>query len=167
MRCEQCQEREAEIQLTTIEGDELATVHLCQTCAAEKGVSASVPAAKAPLTDFLAQITEGAGEAAELREARDACPYCGTSPSDFRKTGRLGCPQCYAHFSPQLRGLLRRVHGAIQHVGKVYVSQEVDGDDLDVRLATLKRRLERAVEIEDFETAARLRDQIQEMEVSG
>ena len=67
------------------------------------------------------------------------------------------------HFAPQLHALLRRVHGATQHIGKVYLSQASDFEDEEVRLAALKRRLERAVEVEDFEAAARLRDQIHEM----
>lgn len=165
MRCENCGEREAEIHLTQIEEDEMATLHLCPTCAAKQGVGASLPSEGAPLTAFLAQITETGTEESSLAGARESCPYCGTSPADFRKTGRLGCSQCYPHFETQLRGLLRRVHGAVQHVGKVYVSPDDGADDVTVRLATLRRRLERAVEIEDFETAARLRDEIHELEV--
>ncbi|MFQ5677998.1 MAG: UvrB/UvrC motif-containing protein [Gemmatimonadota bacterium] len=167
MRCENCGEREAEVHLTQIVDEEMSTVHLCSPCAEEKGVGTGLSSATSPLTDFLAQITEGGEEESGLAASAEACPYCGTSPADFRTTGRLGCSQCYPHFAPQLRGLLRRVHGAVQHVGKVYVSQEVGEYDPDLRLATLRRRLERAVEIEDFETAARLRDQIQELEVSG
>ncbi len=140
----------------------MATSHLCSACAAEKGLATPVPTDTTPLADFLAQIGEGA-QAPALADASEACPYCGTTPLDFRKTGRLGCSQCYVHFAPQLHALLRRVHGATQHIGKVYLSQASDLEDEDVRLATLKRRLDRAVEVEDFETAARLRDQIHEM----
>lgn len=164
MRCENCREREAEIHLTHIEGGEMTTSHLCPTCAAEKGLSTGIPEDKAPLADFVAQLGEE-GKDRALAGASDACPYCGTSPEDFRRTGRLGCPHCYVHFAPQLRGLLRRIHGATQHRGKVYLTEAVETDDHGVRLSTLKRRLERAVEVEDFEAAARLRDQIQDLEV--
>lgn len=164
MRCENCGEREAEIHLTQIVDEEMSTVHLCPSCAAEQGVGAQLPSQSGPLTDFLAQISEGGGTSA-LPPAEGNCPYCGTSPADFRKTGRLGCSQCYPHFESQLRALFRRVHGAAQHVGKVYVSPDEGADDAEVRLAALKRRLERAVELEDFETAARLRDEIQRLEV--
>ncbi|HZD06342.1 MAG TPA: UvrB/UvrC motif-containing protein [Longimicrobiales bacterium] len=167
MRCENCGEREAEIHLTQIEGDEMTTVHLCPACAADQGVGTPLPTEAAPLTDFLAQITESGSAESSLAGSRESCPYCGTSPGDFRKTGRLGCPQCYPHFESQLKSLLRRVHGAVQHVGKVYVSPGEAEDDTSVRLASLRRRLERAVEIEDFETAARLRDEIHALEVAG
>lgn len=161
MRCDECEERDAEITLTEIENDEMRTVHLCSSCAEAKGVGAA-GSPEPPLADFLASLG-GEGADAALSGAVEACPYCGTTPRDFRKTGRLGCPQCYAHFEAQLRGLLRRVHGASQHMGKVYVSAVSEVEDRETRLATLQRRLERAVEIEDFEAAARLRDQIHEL----
>jgi len=158
MDCENCGERNAEITLTEIENNEMRTVHLCATCAALKGVSVEGAGAP-PIADLLAHLG-GTGEQDVFAADADACDYCGTEARDFRKTGRLGCPQCYAQFAEQLRALLRRVHGASQHMGKVYVSSAVDIDDSHAQLATLKRRLDRAVEIEDFESAADLRDQI-------
>ncbi|MFQ5689586.1 MAG: UvrB/UvrC motif-containing protein [Gemmatimonadota bacterium] len=163
MRCENCGEREAEVHLTEIEGGEMRTSHLCPSCAAQKGVAGTLAAEKEPLTDFLAQIG-GSAESAGTTPKLDQCPFCGTSPQDFRQTGRLGCPQCYTHFAVQLRGLLRRVHGASQHTGKIYLAETDAVEGPEVRLASLRRRLERAVEIEDFECAARLRDQIHELE---
>lgn len=157
MDCEHCGERDAEITLTEIENNETRTLHLCATCAALKGVTVDSVGGP-PIADLLAHI--GTGTEAAFSADADECEYCGTRAADFRKTGRLGCPQCYAQFAQQLRALLRRVHGASQHMGKVYVSGAVDLDDSEARLATLKRRLDRAIEIEDFEAAAEIRDQI-------
>lgn len=161
MLCEDCQEREAELELTAIIDGEMRTLDLCSTCASARGLtsSASTPA---PLADFLAQLgpeTSTSGEG-----AGDPCPYCGITEAEFRRTGRLGCPQCYAHFEPQLRGLLRRLHGSPQHVGKLYMSAASDAGDRIARLSAMRRRLQRAVETEDFELAAELRDRIHEME---
>lgn len=158
MDCENCGERDAEITLTEIENNEMRTVHLCSTCAALKGVSVEGSGAP-PIADLLAHLG-GSGEEQVFAADAEACDYCGTEAREFRKTGRLGCPQCYAQFADQLRALLGRVHNASQHIGKVYVSSAVDADDSQARLSTLKRRLDRAVEIEDFESAADLRDQI-------
>lgn len=94
----------------------------------------------------------------------EPCPYCGTTIEDFRKTGRLGCPQCYPHYEAQLRPLLRRLHGSTQHVGKLYVGSDSEEEDRHTRLSALRRKLDRAVETEDFEKAAELRDRIEEME---
>jgi protein arginine kinase activator len=79
----------------------------------------------------------------------------------------LGCPHCYSVYEPQLRGLLRRIHGATQHVGKVYLPPDTAEADRTARLAGLRRKLQRAVEAEDFERAAELRDQIRALERSA
>lgn len=158
MNCEHCGERPAEVTLTELESldDEMKTLHLCQACAALKGVGTG--STSAPIADLLAHL--GGSEERDFGSDSDACEYCGTRARDFRKTGRLGCPQCYAYFESQLRELLRRVHGSSHHLGKVYVTAAVEMDDTETRVATLKRRLERAVEVEDFESAAAIRDQI-------
>ena len=157
MDCENCGERKAKITLTEIENNEMRTLNLCSTCATLKGVSAG--GGSAPMADLLAHLGGTAGDTL-FDEAGEACECGGTGAGDFRKSGRLGCPQCYAQFHRQLRALLRRVHGSSQHMGKVYVSAALDADPEQVRLSTLRRRLERAVEIEDFESAADLRDAI-------
>lgn len=163
MRCDNCREREAEIHLTQIENSELTTLHLCEACARAKGLGGVGAPAKAPLADFLAQMGKGREDAPPSAPA-EPCPYCGTAAADFRRTGRLGCAHCYAHFEPQLRALLRRLHGSTQHVGKLYLSEGSDVSDRVARLAGLRRRLQRAIETEDFESAAELRDRIHELE---
>lgn len=159
MLCEDCQENEAEVQLTAIIDGQMRTLELCSSCATERGLPA--PSTTAPLADFLAQLGP---EESSTAESGDPCPYCGISEREFRKTGRLGCPQCYAHFEPQLRGLLRRLHGSPQHVGKLYMSAGSETGDRIARLSAMRRRLQRAVETEDFELAAELRDRIHEVE---
>lgn len=161
MLCEDCREREAELQLTAIIDGAMRTLDLCSTCASERGLSSS-SSAPAPLADFLAQLGPEGTSSGEGPD--EPCPYCGITEHDFRRTGRLGCPQCYAHFEPQLRSLLRRLHGSPQHVGKLYMSAGSEAGDRIARLSAMRRRLQRAVDTEDFELAAELRDRIHEME---
>lgn len=163
MRCDNCGEREAEIHLTQIVDSELTTLHLCNQCADEKGVPTQGGLGGAPLTDFLAEMGKGVSESA-LPARSEACPYCGTTAADFRQTGRLGCSHCWVHFETKLRALLRRIHGSTQHVGKLYLSEVEEEPGSEERLGTLKRRLARAIELEDFEAAADLRDRIRELE---
>jgi protein arginine kinase activator len=163
MRCDNCGEREAEIHLTQIVDSELTTLHLCSRCAGEKGVPTEMEVGSAPLTDFLAQMEKGSG-GSDLALEGEACPYCGTTTADFRRTGRLGCSHCWVHFEGKLRSLLRRIHGSTQHVGKLYLSEVEVVSGADARIGTLRRRLERAIELEDFEAAADLRDRIRELE---
>src|ERR671923_220645 len=79
-------------------------------------------------------------------------------------TARLGCAYCYAAFEPSLRELLRRVHGNSKHQGKRYQPPQARTEEGATVLAELRARLRRAVEQEQFEEAARLRDQIKVME---
>jgi protein arginine kinase activator len=116
------------------------------------------------LADFLAKM--GGEELPPPGSSQEdvTCPFCGLSTTDFREIGRLGCPQCYPTFEEYLRGLLRRIHGGTHHVGKVYLPPDPTASDLQKRLAALKKKLERAVEAEDFERAANLRDEIRTLE---
>ncbi|MEN8144245.1 MAG: UvrB/UvrC motif-containing protein [Gemmatimonadota bacterium] len=165
MRCDDCQEREAQFNLTSIEEGEMRTLNLCQECADARGLGMSVPE-KAPLADFLAQMATEEGSE-ESPSTEEPCPYCGTTYADFRRSGRLGCAQCYGRFEAQLRPLLRRLHGATQHVGKLYQGETTETGDRFARLASMRVRLQRAVDVEDFESAATLRDLIHELELEG
>lgn len=171
--CENCGEREAVVHLTQIVDNTITTLNLCEPCAAEKGIETGAHAAKFPLGDFLASLGEGPGAAGVAAEADAACPSCGATLRDFRQTGRLGCADCYRAFESQLRDLLRRVHGNAQHVGERYRgagASPAQPAANDARpgpgdtLPELRERLRCAVEAEDFESAARLRDAIRGLE---
>lgn len=163
MTCDQCGSDDAVVHLTQIINNQMSTMHLCEKCAAEKGLEVAPESVNFPLTDFLAQMGEGSASPDEPAEDVQ-CSFCGLTFQDFREAGRLGCPHCYASFESQLRGLLRRIHGSTQHLGKVYLPPEPAATDVRRRLETLRRKLQRAVETEDFERAARLRDEIRTME---
>lgn len=167
MRCESCGEREAVIHLTQIQDSQVTTLHLCEPCAAERGVDTGASVAKFPLSDFLASL----GKTAPLTEAGPevACAGCGATLADFRATGRLGCARCYLSFEPHLRDLLRRLHGSSVHAGEPYHSPApgpvVGGaDSREADLERLREQLRRAVEAENFELAAELRDRIRVLE---
>jgi protein arginine kinase activator len=165
MRCDSCGKHEAVINLTQIENNEMRNSHLCEACAAEKGLETGVAAgATTPLTDFLAQMGKSIG--AEAVSSLESCPSCSLALSDFRRTGRLGCAVCYSHFNVQLRSLLRRLHGGTQHIGKAYMPPDPSEADRVARAASLRRSLQRAIDAEDFERAAGLRDQLRRMETA-
>ena len=105
MSCDQCREREAVIHLTQIVNDQVTTLHLCERCAAEKGVESPGSVAKTPLGSFLAAM--GKEVEAPAPRTADTCARCGGSLQDFRESGRLGCPECWRAFEAPLRDLLR------------------------------------------------------------
>ena len=158
-----CGSRPATVNLTQIENNEMFSYHLCEDCAAEKGLeTTSEPSGSSPLPDFLAQIgDEPRGEG----DPDSECSFCGLTLTVFRETGRLGCPHCYETFESHLRRLLRRVHGGTKHVGKIYLPPDPTVSEMEKRMEALRRKLHRAVEAEDFERAAELRDRIRSLEL--
>jgi protein arginine kinase activator len=162
MSCDQCREREAVIHLTQIVNDQVTTLHLCERCAAEKGVESPGAVAKTPLGSFLAAM----GKEVEVPAPRtaDTCSQCGGSLQDFRESGRLGCPECWRAFEGPLRDLLRRLHGSTHHMGERYADHHGATPGPKVEVVDLREQLRAAVESENFELAAELRDRLRVLE---
>jgi protein arginine kinase activator len=158
MLCCVCKEKEATVHLTQIAGDKMQKVDLCEECAKTKGVND-------PTGFSLADLLLGLGASQEIEQASGGnetkCARCGFTQADFKKAGRLGCPECYVTFAEALEGLLKTMHKGTHHVGKVPESLRQSRDISD-RLKTLQKRLAKAIETEDFEEAAVLRDEIKQ-----
>ena len=166
MTCQQCGEREAVVLLKKVEGGEVRVLHLCERCAAERGVPEGDESAKTPLGAFLAAMgSDAPGESALSSAAALAeCPGCGATLQDFRRTGRLGCATCWTTFEGPLRGLVRRVHGATRHVGEFYARPGAEPADQAAVVRRLREQLAVAVSDENFEQAAELRDRLRGLE---
>jgi protein arginine kinase activator len=164
MSCDQCREREAVIHLTQIVNEQVTTLHLCERCAAEKGVESPSGVVKTPLGSFLAAMGKNLPETVAAPRSGETCGRCGGSLQDFRESGRLGCPECYRSFEVPLRDLLRRLHGSTHHVGERYAEHGAAPADGQVESAELREQLRLAVETENFELAAELRDRLRVME---
>lgn len=161
MLCDACKERDSVITLTRSESSGVTELHLCERCAAERGIETQVASPKPALTDFLLAVQKQL-PAAATDSVR--CSFCSSTLRDFKATGRLGCAYCYGAFEASLRDLLRRLHGSSHHQGKPYHVPQPTLDAGATVLAELRDRLRRAVEQELFEEAARLRDQIKVLE---
>lgn len=159
MLCCICKEREATVHLTQIAGDKMQKVDLCEECAKTKGVND-------PTGFSLADLLLGLGASQEIEQSAGGvelkCPRCGFTQADFKKAGRLGCPECYKTFADGLETLLKSMHKGTRHVGKVPESLR-QTRDLSDRLMALQKKLNKAVEDENFEQAALLRDEIKNM----
>ena len=164
MPCDQCREREAVIHLTQIVNEQVTTLHLCERCAAEKGVESPSGVVKTPLGSFLAAMGKNLPETVSAPRSGDTCGRCGGTLQDFRESGRLGCPECYRSFEVPLRDLLRRLHGSTHHVGERYADRAAPPEEARVETAELREQLRLAVETENFELAAELRDRLRVME---
>ena len=91
------------------------------------------------------------------------CPTCGFSHADFKKSGRLGCSECYATFAEPLEGVLKQMHKGTQHVGKAPKALRAQLDFSKQR-DTLTEQLTKAIQTEDYEKAAQLRDRLKDLE---
>ena len=162
MLCEVCREHDASVHLTRAVDGEVTQRHLCPKCAAEQGIETTITTPpKNLLGDFLQAVQQQAGTA-QTEALR--CSYCSMTLHDFRTTGRLGCSRCYATFEQSLRELLRRVQGSAKHVGRRYVPPEADVLARSTTIGELRDRLRRAIQNEEFEVAATLRDKIKDVE---
>jgi protein arginine kinase activator len=161
MVCDLCKSGEAVITLTEIVGSGVRQLHLCEKCAAERGVETMVGSSKPQINNFLQTIHD------QMPAAKGEpvhCSFCQATLADFRATGRLGCAHCYDAFESSLRDLLRRVHGNSRHIGRRYVAP-LPSELPHVSSATeLRDRLKRAIEAEQFELAADIRDKLRGIE---
>ena len=159
MNCQVCEKNPATFHLTEI-GDDGKTVRdLCEECAARLGVAngGSVPS-------LLEKLFEGQTQALTTTQVK--CPECGITFEEFRAKGRFGCPKDYEVFAKELLPLLEKIHsGAKKHVGRVPAGFGNDTAREDA-LLRLRRELARAVKDENYEEAARLRDEIRTAEES-
>jgi len=144
MLCANCQKNEATVHLTEIEGNQVVKVHLCADCARSKGVAI-------PVTQALANLIANLPAQEETDAAAVACPKCGLTLADYRQSGRLGCGECYRAFSVPLGELISRLQQGESHTGKRPGGEGPTREQIAAALAA-------AVEREDYEQAARLRD---------
>jgi protein arginine kinase activator len=156
MQCCVCKEKTATVHLTQIVGEKMQKLDLCEECAKAKGVND-------PTSFAMADLMLGLGASQELDPsagtAEIKCTSCGFSQADFKKSGRLGCPDCYRTFAEGLASLLKSMHKGTRHTGKAPESLRQTRETVD-RLKLLQKKLTKAIDDENYETAAALRDEI-------
>ncbi|MBR3842972.1 MAG: UvrB/UvrC motif-containing protein [Christensenellaceae bacterium] len=152
MLCDVCEKNEATIHTIQYINGTTSEQHLCPDCAA-KLQSEFGMLGKISNNDFIKNFFT------VKHSAEKRCPNCGYSFEDFKKSGFLGCPDCYQAFRQEILPMLRRVHGHTKHIGAV---PEKADERAKARheIEELKRRLAEAISEENFEEAAKLRDQI-------
>jgi protein arginine kinase activator len=169
MLCQICKENNATIHLTEIEQGQRTETHLCQQCAQKQGLAMQ---SQMPLNELLSNLLAAAktvssdaqSPVSAFSQPDIPCPACGMTLRKFSETSLLGCPEDYKHFHNELMPLIERTHaGHGQHCGKV-PSQSGPQMKNQVEQLRLRQQLEQAVRSEDYETAARLRDQIRQLE---
>lgn len=156
MFCDNCNEREATVNITHKNGDEEIDLYLCDKC-----IDGEPKPEKITFSSLISEIIETkiGGENKNSKK----CPNCGMDFSEFKVTGVFGCSKCYETFSNSLDAILGSIHGANVHIGK---TPEIAKDEvlLQRKINKKKEKLKKYVEKEEFEKAAQLRDEIKECE---
>jgi protein arginine kinase activator len=163
MLCTICKEKPATVHLTQIVGDKMQKLDLCEDCAKTKGINDPTSFGLADL-----DLVLGLGASQQLEQAAGGvelkCPRCGFTQADFKKSGRLGCPECYVTFAEGLKGLLKTMHKGTRHTGKAPEALRATRENAD-KLKTLQTKLARAIKDENYEQAALVRDEIKQLTV--
>jgi protein arginine kinase activator len=159
MVCQICNKNPATVHFTEIQDNRSSELHVCQTCAQEKGLAPPSGLQKFSFSQLLAGMVDEMATGEEEKVGPVQCPRCGLHYTSFKETGRLGCPACYATFQAKLRPLLRRIHGSTRHTGK-HPATESESVARTRQVQRLQDELQRAIDKEDFERAAELRDLI-------
>ncbi|KPU42665.1 UvrB/uvrC motif protein [Oxobacter pfennigii] len=164
MLCQICNKRPANVHMTKIVNGEKTELHICEQCAREKENN---PMNDAPFSfsNIISSLMDFSGSGAMPYTPKEniKCPQCGLDYAEFKKTGRFGCSNCYESFGNRLEPLLKRIHGNTQHTGKV---PKRTGGIIKIKrdIEKLRYELKRAIDNEEYEKAAELRDKIKNLE---
>ncbi len=177
MLCQMCSKNEATFHYKSNENGHISEKHLCRECAQKEGYMSkdafSGFGGFGVLDDFFDTTAEGmlggffknmmdSSSSKTLREG-SVCPTCGMRFNDFLKQGKLGCTQCYSTFSSSLEPTIKRIHGNIRHNGK-FPDGRHEKIAKENKLCELRIKLKNAIDAQEYEDAAKYRDEIRELE---
>ena len=166
MLCQNCGERPATVHLTKIMNHEKTELHLCEVCAKNVGNELGIVFEPSfNFQNFIAGLLEGDLNLYQQPNTNQEilCKNCGLTFPDFMSSGLLGCGECYHYFQTGLEPLLKKLHGSVQHTGKV---PKRSGGKVRVRkeISDLRAELQQSISRENYEKAAFLRDEIRRLE---
>jgi len=161
MKCEICGLRDAVIHIRQIQKTSVYELHICEECAEEKGL-VKEEESEISISNLLSGLIDSKDTAAS-EDAADTCPRCGMKASEFRRRGKFGCSQCFQAFGRDVRSILSQMAGRTHHTGKL-PAVEASSAPAESDRQALAGELREAIEREDYETAAELRDRIRELE---
>ncbi|MBB6455217.1 protein arginine kinase activator [Salirhabdus euzebyi] len=171
MECQECEKRSATLHFTQVINGHKTEVHLCEYCAQEKGYmnngehNFSLHSLLSGLFNFDSAPSLSGSQSTSYNPKNSLqCEKCEMTYHEFTKTGKFGCANCYTTFNEHLHPIFRRVHsGNTKHDGKI---PKRAGDAIHLRktINEHKVKLKELIQNEEFEEAAKARDQIRELE---
>jgi len=172
MFCERCKSAEATIHLSEIIKDIKSEVHLCEVCARDVGLNTKISNFSLSLPEMLTFLN--VDEVTDYKDGKH-CSICGSGFIEYKRDGKLGCPECYNNLSEFLEPVLSGFHGEKSFIGKspvynehpvitgkVFKNEKIEA----VKASDLQAELDLAVNEERYEDAAVLRDRIRDLNLS-
>lgn len=156
MLCEKCGVNPAAVTFTKVINGKKSVTRLCAGCAQENSLYPSLDMDMG----FSSLFSSFFNESTKAQED-EKCPLCAMTKSQFLSKGKPGCAQCYTTFASSMKPLLRKIHSTTTHTGKISGTNQIVAEN---KLDSLKAQLKEAIEKEEYEKAARLRDAIKELE---
>ncbi|MFQ6113254.1 MAG: UvrB/UvrC motif-containing protein [bacterium] len=160
MLCQICNVNTAEVRLTQIINSKKIEINLCRKCAEEKGIDNPLAALPQIFGNFLMGLLHEDVIKRKKVKSTAKCHACGLTWDDFQNTGLFGCDICYQSFQEDLKVILRRIHGSNQHIGSRPKAHRHVIDESELK--RLRSELQKAIEKENFERAAELRDMVRD-----
>lgn len=164
MLCQRCNQKDANVHITKVINGVKTELHLCDECAKQSedinmSFNLGMPMSFQNILDGFVEMLGGVQKTYE----EEVCPVCKMSFNDFRNKGRFGCSSCYTSFAPKITPIIKRIHGNIEHTGKV---PKRTGGEFKVKrdIQRLKEELKIAINKEEYEKAAKIRDEIRKLE---
>ncbi|WP_186576192.1 UvrB/UvrC motif-containing protein [Aquibacillus kalidii] len=170
MECQECHERPATLHFTKVVNGSKTEVHVCGQCAKEKGYVSydeeaySLHDLLSGLFNFDSTSLTGQKNTPSHTTKQLKCEKCGMTYQEFTQVGKFGCSECYHTFSDKLDPIFRRVHsGNTTHDGKIpkRIGTNIHQKHL---VKELKNKLQQLITEENFEEAAKVRDEIRSVE---
>ena len=155
MLCQNCKKKEAAFYYKQNINGQISEVHLCADCARKYGAGNALP------DIFGIDLLGGFFGAPSIPRKTRVCPSCGSSFDEIVDSGKIGCAECYKTFKDELAGTVERIHGRVRHIGRGVKKEKQKKEN---REKELKKKLAQAVSEENFELAAKLRDEIKALE---
>lgn len=166
MLCQNCGKYEATTHVKRIINGETAEAHLCNDCANALGYTDVFGGFGNTFSDLLGSFF-GEPSVSALSSRTVRCEKCGSTFNDIVNSGKIGCADCYGTFYDKLLPSLQRIHGKTRHEGKIPKAVKVDGRPSENIVGSLEKELREAVERQDFEKAAIIRDKIKALKEGG
>lgn len=167
MKCQNCNENEANAYIRKNINGKVTEMHLCSECAEKLGVMHEFSVENIFGDTFFGNLLSSGLESMNILSSVDRCEYCGSTFNDIVKNGLVGCAHCYDKFSDKLSDSISKIHGKTSHIGKtISYTEEPDKtapapqQNAKSELKKLKKDLKDAVSEQRFEDAAVLRDKI-------